>query len=192
MARTQKTAVLGSGHNYILAHTGKLPTVAEIVASCTPENRYGTTYNGATLTYTGEVYTEQDDMGYVTATVLTKEEVKLKLGAFSWNVDMLDKLVSTARVATEGDYKVARLGGLNNDNRESHIVVFEHVDKKNGNIYVILVGKNSNGLSMAWAKDSVTKLEPEFTGEPQDDDGTLVMIVEAPPAQAVAAQTGGE
>ena len=128
MARTQKTAVLGSGHNYILAHTGKLPTVAEIVASCTPENRYGTTYNGATLTYSGEVHTEQDDMGYVTATVLTKEEVKLKLGAFSWNVDMLDKLVSTARVTTEGDYKVARLGGLNNDNRESHIVVFEHVD----------------------------------------------------------------
>ena len=54
MARTQKTAVLGSGHNniYILEYTGELPTVKEIIESCTPENRYGTTYNGATLTYT--------------------------------------------------------------------------------------------------------------------------------------------
>lgn len=184
MARDQKTAVLGSGHNYILPYTGTIPTPAQIVAQCVPEKRFGTTYSGATLTYTVETHEESDDMGFVVANILTKEEVKLKLGAFSWNLDMLTKLASTARVVDDGALRVARLGGLDNDSGANHLVVFEHVDKKQGNMYIVIVGSNSNGLSMAFAKDNVTKLEPEFKAVPQDDDGTLVMIIEAPaPAQ---------
>lgn len=189
MARDKKTAVLGSGHNYILEYTGTLPAVAEIVGQCTAENRYGTTYNGATLTYTAETHEESDDLGYVTATIYTKEDVKLKLGVFSWSPDMLDKLVATCRIAKEGDYTVAKLGGLGNDNRKNYLVVFEHVDKRAGNLYVIIVGKNTNGLSLAFAKDNVTKLEPEFTASPQDDDGTLVMLVAGPPAAGQVQQS---
>lgn len=191
MSRTSKTAVLGSGHSYLLEINGDIPSIAQIISQCTPDKRFGTTSNGATLTYTGETHTEQDDMGYVVVTILTKEEVKLKLGMFSWCVDDLTKLSGTIRVAEEGELKVARIGGLNNDNRKSYIVVFEHVDKVNGNIYTIIVGKNTAGLSIAFAKDAVSKIEPEFTAEPQDDDGTLASIVEAPPGYNPAQQTEG-
>lgn len=191
MSRTSKTAVLGSGNNYLMEHNGEMPTIAEIIAMCTEDHLFGTTSNGATVTYTGETHTEQDDMGRVVVTVLTKEEVKLKLGLFSWCVDDLSKLSGTTRTSEEGNLKIARIGGLNHDNRKSYIVVFEHVDKINGNMYVIVVGKNTAGMSLAFAKDSVSKVEPEFTAEPQDDDGTLVAIVEAPPGYNPAQQTEG-
>ena len=91
---------------------------------------------------------------------------------------MLEKLCSTARVDnTDETYNILRLGGLDNDNGKQYVIVFEHVDKQLGNLYIVIVGSNTNGLSLAFAKDSTTKLETEFTATPQDDDGTLCSIV---------------
>lgn len=80
------------------------------------------------------------------------------------------------QIITEILQYAERLGGLNNDNGKQYMIVFEHVDKQLGNLYIIIVGSNSNGLSMAFAKDNTTKLEPEFSAVPQDTDGTLCMI----------------
>lgn len=182
--RTKKTVPLGSGHNYIFDYDGETLDIPAIIAKCTAENRYGTTTGGATLTYTAEKHTETDDLGYVQRTILTKEESKLKLGVFSWAPGMLEKLVATYRSEVKGNYRIHRIGGIDNDNGKKYIVVFEHVDKIYGNLYVIIVGTNTAGLSIAFAKDAVSKLEPEYTAEPNDDEGTQIIIAESLPATA--------
>lgn len=177
-SRTSKSVAIGSGYFYILDYTGTAPVPDTVITSLTETNRFGTTTGGATLTYTGTTHEEKDDLGTVGRVITIEEEVKLKGGIFSWEPGMIEKLVSTARLdkTTDETYNILRLGGLNNDNGKQYMIVFEHVDKQLGNLYIIIVGSNSNGLSMAFAKDNTTKLEPEFSAVPQDTDGTLCMI----------------
>lgn len=185
MNRTKKTVPLGSGRAYLSEFTGeKIPAAAELVALCTAENLIGETKSGATLTYTVNVHKEQDDHGVLVRTVLTDEEAKLKLGVFSWNLETLEDLSATARTVADGDYTVLKLGGLNNDNGKSYVVVFKHIDPKEGDLYIALVGTNTAGLSLAFARDNTTKLEPEFTALPSDDEGTLVTMFEGLPANS--------
>lgn len=174
MAEKEKI-VLGSGNTYIMAYTGELPTVEEIEKE---ENRLGRTSGGASLEYTPESYTAADDFGVVTKTIITKEEALLKLGICTFNGTTLEKLVSTARVTTEASKRVVKIGGIGNDNGKSYVILFAHKDKKDGNINILIVGKNTAALTLAFAKDSETVINPEFKAEPQDDEGTLIQYIE--------------
>ena len=111
-------------------------------------------------------------------------QAELKLGIFSWAPDALQKLVSTYRGQTVGNYKVHDIGGLENDDGVSHLVVFRQIDKKYGDLYVVIIGKNTAGLTLAFAKDGSTKLEPEFTAEPLNSTGALIRIIETLPEGA--------
>ena len=181
--RDMKTVPLGSGNNYVVEYTGTLPETAAIIASCIETNLAGRTTGGATLTYNATTHTEKDDLGFAQRTIITEEEAKLKLGIFTWDPTFLTKLIATGRSSTTSDskYRVTKLGGINNDNGKKYMVIFEHVDKVYGNLYVVLVGTNTAGLTLQFAKDSTSKLEPEFSAEPCDDEGTLIMIIEALP-----------
>lgn len=185
---SKKRIVLGSGHTYTMEFTGALPEIATIE---TEENRLGHTSAGASLEYTPESYTATDDFGTVTKTIIIKEEALLKLGICTFNGSTLEKLVSTARVTTEGNKRIVKIGGLNNDNGKSWVVLFAHKDKKDGNIYVLIVGKNTAPLTLAFAKDKETVINPEFKAEPQDDEGTLIQYIEEIP-EAEAAKASNE
>ena len=185
---SKKRIVLGSGHTYAMEFTGALPEIATIE---TEENRLGHTSAGASLEYTPESYTATDDFGTVTKTIIIKEEALLKLGICTFNGSTLEKLVSTARVTTEGNKRIVKIGGLNNDNGKSWVVLFAHKDKKDGNIYVLIVGKNTAPLTLAFAKDKETVINPEFKAEPQDDEGTLIQYIEEIP-EAEAAKASNE
>lgn len=183
MVRTKKTVPLGSGRTYLAEYTeGKKLTAADLVAMCTEANLVGETKNGATLTYTANTHKEQDDHGVLIRILTTDEEAKLKLGVFSWNLETLTNLAATARTEEDGSYTVLKIGGLNNDNGKSYVVVFKHIDPKEGDLYIAMVGTNTAGLSLAFARDNTTKLEPEFTALPCDDEGTLIKMFEALPA----------
>lgn len=185
---SKKRIVLGSGHTYTMEFAGALPEIATIE---TEENRLGHTSAGASLEYTPESYTATDDFGTVTKTIIIKEEALLKLGICTFNGSTLEKLVSTARVTTEGNKRIVKIGGLNNDNGKSWVVLFAHKDKKDGNIYVLIVGKNTAPLTLAFAKDKETVINPEFKAEPQDDEGTLIQYIEEIP-EAEAAKASNE
>ena len=175
MSKGKEKIVLGSGHTYIMTYTGDLPDISDIEKE---ENRLGRTSGGASLEYTPESYTATDDFGVVTKTIITKEEALLKLGICTFNGDTLEKLASTARVTTEGNKRIVKIGGIGNDNGKSYVILFAHKDKKDGNIYILLVGKNTAALTLAFAKDSETVINPEFKAEPQDDEGTLIKYIE--------------
>ena len=188
MARTKKSVPLGSGRCYVAELTeGMSLMAADLVALCIDDNLLGETKNGATLTYSASTHKEQDDHGVLMRIITLDEEAKMRLGVFSWCNETLTKLVSTGRMAKEGEYNVLKLGGLSNDNGKVYVVIFKVIDPKEGDLYVAIVGTNTAGLTLAFARDNTTKLEPEFTAQPCDNEGTLIKIFEALPAAAAAA-----
>ena len=175
MATDKEKIVLGSGNTYIMEYTGTLPEIEDIEKE---ENRLGHTSGGASIEYTPESYTASDDFGLVTKTIITQEEALLKLGICTWCGATLEKLTSTARVTTNGNKRIVKIGGIGNDNGKSWVILFAHKDKKDGNIYILVVGKNTAALTLTFAKDAETVINPEFKAEPQDDEGTLIQYIE--------------
>ncbi|MBE6984309.1 MAG: hypothetical protein E7434_01605 [Ruminococcaceae bacterium] len=183
--RTKETASLGSGYCYLVevaADTSVL--AADLVALATDANKIGETSKGATLTYSGDTHEESDDHGLVTRVITTKETVELDLGVFTWGLDTLKNLASTARIEKEGDYDVLKIGGLGKDNGKRYVVIFKQVDAELGDLYVAMIATNTAGLALAFARDNVTKLQPKFRALPCDKEGTLVKMFEALPTAA--------
>ena len=98
--KKRKDITLGSGKLYVQEYTGT--TVPETEAICTDDNILGYISGGATLSYKPTFYNAKDDLGLVSKTVLTAEEVTLKSGVMTWDGNTLAKLSATARV-TETD-----------------------------------------------------------------------------------------
>lgn len=175
--RDPENITLGSGKAYIAeynAATG-MPSHTEI---CVAENLLGYIQGGAELTYTEETHEEKDDLGYVSKVVTTSEEAILKLGLLTWNGVTLQKLADRCKV-TEGDgIRTINIGGAGNAQGKEWAVCFAHEDKKDGNLWVLLRGRNNVGLTLTFAVDAGTKLEPEFKALPHDDNGTLITIIE--------------
>lgn len=185
MARNKKTVPLGSGYTYVVElKEDSIPDAAALVALAVDENKIGETIKGATLTYSCTNHREKDDHGILMRVIMTDEEAKLKLGVFSWCPETLTQLVSTGRIEKQGEYDVLKIGGLSKDNGKKYIVIFKQVDPQEGDLYVAIVGTNTAGLSLAFARDNTTKLEPEFTALPCDGEGTLIEMFEGKPAQA--------
>ena len=61
-------------------------------------------------------------------------------------------------------------------------MAFAHEDKTDGNLWVVIKGKNQSGFTLTFAVDSGTVLEPEFKALPQDTEGTLIKLIEEIPA----------
>ena len=182
MAKRDKDKItLGSGKLFVLEFTGTIPenTVIE-----TEENRIGWIKGGAELSYTPEFYTAEDDLGKVKKRTLQSEEVILKSGIMTWNGETLKKLVSTGATTVTNGIRTTKIGGTGNYDGKSYIIHFLHEDPIDGNVRVTIVGQNTSGFTMAYAKDSETIIDAEFSALPSDENGTLVIIQEETDATA--------
>ena len=168
--------VLGSGKLYIDEFDGS--TVPSRSTMEVDNKLLGLIKNGAELVYASETYTAEDDLGLAKKTILTKETVTLKSGIMTWNMKTLEKLCATARVTDSTTERIAKIGGVGNQDGKSYVVFFVHEDKADGDITAAIVGKNTAGLTIAFKKDAETVIDAEFTAEPQDGDGTLVLLTE--------------
>lgn len=177
--RAKENITLGSGKPYIMEFTGEMPTIEEI---CVAENLLGHIKGGAELSYTEETYEEKDDLGYVSKVITTAEEAIMKLGLLTWNGDTLQHLADRCTVTEADGKRTIHIGGAGNSQGKEWVVCFAHEDKKDGNLWVLIRGRNTAGFTLTFAADAGTIVEPEFKALPQDDKGTLVTMVEEIPA----------
>lgn len=172
--------ILGSGYIH-LGVFAKGMTIPEPQDFCTDDNRYSYIKNGASIEYTNEVQNVTDDMGKVSKTVITSEEVKLKAGLMTLTGNTIEKLCDTARVSTstDGKYRKTKIGGVGNRKGAKFVICFHHVDPEDGDIWVMIVGQNQAGFTLQFAPSDATVVDAEFLAMPNlDDEGTLVDFVE--------------
>ena len=177
--RDGKTITLGSGEIYMTEFEGTMPTVDEI---CIADNQLAYVKGGAAVEYTQETYEEKDDLGRVSKIITTSEDAILKAGLLTWNGKTLEKLVDRGVCTENGGKRITKIGGAGNDNGKNYVVCFKHTDTVDGNLWVLIKGKNTAGLTITFATDAGTVLEPEFKALPHDDNGTLIEIIEEMPA----------
>lgn len=173
--RDNKKITLGSGKLYLQAFADEMPTVETL---CVDENLLGWIKGGAELTYTEETYEEKDDLGMVSKIITTSEEAILKCGLLTWNGDTLKKLIDRCGVTEASGKRTTLIGGAGNTQGAYYAVCFKHEDKVDGNLWVLIKGKNTAGVTLTFASDAGTVVEPEFKAMPHDDKGTLVELIE--------------
>jgi hypothetical protein len=167
---------LGSGKAYIMEYSGTMP---EVTAICVDDNELGKIQGGAELTYTAETHEEKDDLGTVAKVVITAEEAILKLGLITFNGETLAKLADRCTVTEASGKRTLKIGGAGNAQGKEWVVCFHHEDPVDGDIWVMVRGANQAGLTLTFAVDAGTKIEPEFKALPCDDNGTLITYIEA-------------
>jgi len=149
---------------------------------CKADNLLGYIKGGAELSYTEETYEEKDDLGYVSKVITTSEEALMKLGLLTWNGTTLKHLADRCTVTEENGLRTIHIGGAGNSQGKEWVICFLHEDKKDGNLWVLIRGRNTAGFTLTFAADAGTVIEPEFKALPQDENGTLITLVEEIPA----------
>lgn len=176
MAETERI-ILGSGNVHMKLFDGNLPSVDEI---CTDENQISYIQGGATIEYKPSYYTAKDDTRKIQKTVITDEEATMKSGLMTFCGNTLEKICDTARVSyaektsTKKKRRIVKVGGGKNQGRKKYVICFHHEDPVDGDIWVMIVGNNQAGFSLAFANDKETVVDAEFTALPQDKEGTLI------------------
>ena len=168
---------LGSGKAYIMEYSAATG-IPEIAAICKDENLLGKIQGGAELSYTTETHEERDDLGTVAKVVITAEEALLKLGLITFNGKTLAQLADRCNVTEAEGKRTVKIGGAGNAQGKEWVVCFHHHDAVDGDIWVLVRGANQAGLTLAFAVDAGSKLEPEIKALPCDDNGTLITYIE--------------
>lgn len=174
--RDNATITLGSGTLYLTEYDGE--TLPDVESVCVEENRMGYTKGGAALQYTEETTEEKDDLGYVHKIVTTKTDVVLKCGLITWNAYTLYKLIDRCTVEIQDGKRVVKIGGKGNENGGKYVVVFHHEDPIGGDLWAVIVGRNTAGFTITCTNEAGALIEPEFKALPHDTDGTLVRLIE--------------
>ena len=78
----------------------------------------------------------------------------------------------------QNSVRTTKIGATGNYDGKSYVIHFLQEDKIDGNVRVTIVGQNISGFTMAYAKDSETVIDAEFSALPSDEWGTLVIIQE--------------
>ena len=182
MSNEVKGIPVGSGNVYETAFTGGDIPSNEIIE--TEANRLGYIEKGATLTYKATFKKFKDDLGLVSRNVLTDDEATFKFGLISWVYSKLNALCSTCRIDEKDGGRTIKIGGISNDDGKKHLFRFVHKDSQLGDLRITIVGTNTGGLSLKYAADDSTNIEPEITALPSDDEGTLVRLDETDPCAA--------
>ena len=176
MAKRDKTNItLGSGKIYITPYTDAVPSVETL---CVADNLLGYIRGGASLEYTQETYEEKDDLGYVSKIITTSEEAILKCGLLTWNGTTLQSLIDRCQVTEAAGKRTVKIGGAANGQGHNYAICFHHEDSTDGDLWILIVGRNTAGATLTFSKDEGTVLEPEFKAMPHDDNGTLVQLIE--------------
>ena len=177
--RDKNTITLGSGKIYLQAYSETMPTVDDL---CKDENLLGHIKGGAALEYTQEIYEEKDDLGLVSKIITTSEEAILKCGLITWNGETLKKLIERCGSTEAAGKRTTKIGGAGNAQGGYYAICFKHEDKTDGNVWILIKGRNTAGATLTFAVDEGTLVEPEFKAMPHDDAGTLVELIEEIPA----------
>ncbi len=176
--RDKDTVTLGSGKIYLQTFSESMPTVD---ALCVESNLLGYIKGGASLEYTQETYEEKDDLGYVSKIITTNEEAVLKCGLLTWNGTTLKKLLDRCSSTEASGKRTTKIGGAGNAQGGYYAICFHHEDKTDGDLWILIKGRNTAGATLTFATDAGTTVEPEFKALPQDSDGTLVELIEEIP-----------
>ena len=176
--RDKNTITLGSGKIYLKAFSESMPTVDTL---CVDENLLGHIKGGAALEYTQEIYEEKDDLGFVSKIITTNEEAILKCGLITWNGETLKKLVERCSTTEAAGKRTTKIGGVGNAQGGYYAICFHHEDKTDGDVWIMIKGRNTAGATLTFAVDEGTVVEPEFKAMPHDDAGTLVELIEEIP-----------
>lgn len=181
MAGETKKVVLGAGKWYVAPWTSG---AIDFKTLCVEDNLMGYTSGGATITFTPETYTIEDDIGMVKRTFQAKGTAEMKTGLLTWNVKSMAALMSTgtltekaATSGTNGENKLELHGGK--ESLKQLMVAFVYEDDETGlKTYSGMIASNTGALSMAFAKDKETTVDLTFTGESNGVDDTILTIVE--------------
>ena len=176
--RDKDTVTLGSGKIYLQTFSESMPTVD---ALCVESNLLGYIKGGASLEYTQETYEEKDDLGYVSKIITTNEEAVLKCGLLTWNGTTLKKLLDRCSSTEASGKRTTKIGGAGNAQGGYYAICFHHEDKTDGDLWILIKGRNTAGATLTFATDAGTTVEPEFKALPHDSDGTLVDLIEEIP-----------
>lgn len=189
--RDGKTITLGSGKVYLAVFGDSMPTAATL---CVASNLLGYVKNGGKITYTEETYEEKDDLGYVSKIITTKEEAKMGLGLITWNGNTLKKLVDRCSVEedTTTGVRTTKIGGAGNAQGKYYAIAFVHEDAIDGDVTVMIKGRNTAGATLTFAPENGTVLEPEFKAMPHDEDGTLIELIEEIPTANAGEDEDGD
>lgn len=177
--RDIETITVGSGFVHMMPVPEEIPE--DITTLATDENIAGYIEGGGTLAYKPSKTTFKDDMGKVSKTILTDEEASFKTGIMTWTIDLLNKLIDTARVEKTTKHKILKIGGIANAKDTKQMIIFHHVDAVDGDLWIVIVGSNESEISLGFLKDKNTTVDTEFKAVPLDSDGTLIMIIEELP-----------
>lgn len=176
MSTEGEKIVLGSGKLYIDEFVGEvIPTDILLEVE---ENLLGLILGGATAVYKPTFYEAKDDLGLVSKTIVTVEEVTLKSGIMTWCGKTLEKLCATARVTEALGKRSVKIGGLGNQNGKLYVIRFVHEDAVDGDIRITIVGNNQAGFSLVFATGKETVVDAEFKSAPLDSAGTLLIYEE--------------
>lgn len=167
--------ILGSGDLYIVEFTGEIP---EDTAIEKEENRAGNIKGGATLEYSIESQTVQDDKGRVKKTIITKETVTFKSGLMTWIKKFMQAIIQTARIdeQTKQGHRIYKLGGLANLNKTRYLWRFVHTRDDSRKLRITVTGKNTGTISLAFQPENETVVDAEITADTLDKEGTLVIL----------------
>ena len=177
--------ILGAGKWYVDEWESGAVDLATL---CVEANIIGYTSGGATLEYSTENYTIEDDIGMVRRTFKTKGNATMKTGLLTFDVSALSKLMSmgtlteTAATSSTVGKQTLKLGG-GKESLKKYAVGFVYEDDDTGEkITVAMVATNTAGLTLAFTKDKETVVDVEFTAESNGVDDTIVVIEEETPA----------
>lgn len=166
---------LGSMDFYVTEWNGTTP---EDSALETEKNMIGRTKNGATINYGATWYTAESDDGKAKKRRLVGETASISYGAITWNANTISTLIATARVEEKSNKRIAKIGGVTNDNGKRYLIRGVHRDPIDGDIRITGVGVNTGGWEAAFKPDSETVIQPTFELDPLDADGTLMIYEE--------------
>ena len=181
--------ILGSGDVYILEFNGEIPDDTTIEKE---ENRAGNIKGGATLEYSIESQTVQDDKGRVKKTIITKETVLFKTGLMTWIKKFIQAIIQTARIDenTKAGHRVYKLGGLANLNKTRYLWRFVHTRDDGRKLRITVTGKNTGTISLAFQPENETTVDAEITADTLDKEGTLVILDDELPGTTQNTNTG--
>lgn len=173
--RDKNTITIGSAKAYMMVVEDTMPTKDDLFKE---ENRIGYIKGGAAIEYTEETYEEKDDLGFASKIITVTEEALMKMGLITWNGGTLQQLIDRCTVEEADGIRTVKIGGAGNAQGKYYAIGLHHEDKKDGDIWVIIKGRNTAGVTLTLATDEGTLLEPEFKAMPHDDAGTLVEYIE--------------
>lgn len=178
--KTQRV-VLGAGKWYIAPYTSgalDMETVEE------EGNLLGYTQGGATITFTPETYTIEDDIGMVRKTFQTKASAEMKTGLLTFTTDSLAAMLSVGQAtqtpasASERGKTTLKLGGGKSALKKFSVVFVYEDDETGFKTRIGMVATNTAPLELAFAKDAETVVDVTFTAESNGVDDTIIVIEE--------------